>query len=148
LKTNKINIMSEFVSRTGNLTCTPVEIFDFVTDIRNFTQFIPEGTIDNVHIERDSCNFRVSQLGNVDLYLSEKEPYSKVIYKGTALKSQDFSLLLNITGNKSGKAEVDIKLNAELNPIMKMVATEPIKQFLETLIIEMEKFRDWHNTIS
>lgn len=139
--------MSEFESRSGNLTCTPVEIFDFVTDIRNFSQFIPEGTIDIVHIERDSCNFRISQLGNVDLYLSEKEPCSKVIYKGTAFKSQDFSLLLNITVNKSGKAVVDIKLTAELNPIMKMVAAEPVKRFLETLILEMEKFRDWNNTI-
>jgi carbon monoxide dehydrogenase subunit G len=139
--------MTEFVSRTGNLTCTPVEIFDFVTDIRNFEQFVPEGSIDNMHIERDSCSFRIPQMGNVDMYLSEKEPCSKVVYKGTALKSQDFSLLLNITGNKSGKAEVDVKLTAELNPIMKMVAEEPIKRFLETLIHEMEKFIGWKRTI-
>jgi carbon monoxide dehydrogenase subunit G len=139
--------MTEFVSRTGNLTCTPVEIFDFVTDIRNFEQFVPEGSIDNMHIERDSCSFRIPQMGNVDMYLSEKEPCSKVVYKGTALKSQDFSLLLNITGNKSGKAEVDVKLTAELNPIMKMVAEEPIKRFLETLIHEMEKFSGWKRTI-
>jgi carbon monoxide dehydrogenase subunit G len=139
--------MTEFESRKGNLTCTPEEIFDFVTDIRNFRQFVPDGSIDNMHIEKNSCSFRIPQLGNVDLYLSEKEPYSKVIFKGTALKSQDFSLQLNINGNNSGKAEVDIKLIAELNPIMKMVGAEPIKRFLEILIHEMEKFRHWKNTI-
>jgi len=140
--------MSEFVSRTGSLTCTPEEIFDFVTDIRNFRQFVPEGSVDNMQIEKDSCSFRIPQMGNVDLYLSEKEPYRGVTYKGTAFKSQDFSLQLNITGNKSGKAEVDVKLIAELNPFMKMIAAEPINRFLETLIQEMEKFTGWKNNVT
>jgi carbon monoxide dehydrogenase subunit G len=140
--------MSEFVSKTGNLTCTPEEIFDFVTDIRNFRQFVPEGSVDNMQIEKDSCSFRIPQMGNVDLYLSEKEPYKGVIYKGTAFKSQDFSLQLNITGNNSGKAEVNVKLVAELNPFMKMIAAEPINRFLETLIQEMEKFSGWKNNIT
>jgi hypothetical protein len=29
---------------------------------------------------------------------------------------------------------------------MKMMAAKPISQFLEMLINEMEKFRDWKNT--
>jgi len=140
--------MSEFVSKTGNLTCTPEEIFDFVTDIRNFRQFVPEGSVDNMQIEKDSCSFRIPQMGNVVLYLSEKEPYKGVIYKGTAFKSQDFSLQLNITGNNSGKAEVNVKLIAELNPFMKMIAAEPINRFLETLIQEMEKFSGWKNNVT
>jgi hypothetical protein len=30
--------------------------------------------------------------------------------------------------------------------MMKMIATKPIGQFLEMLIIEMEKFRGWKGT--
>jgi hypothetical protein len=32
-----------------------------------------------------------------------------------------------------------------MNPLLKMIAADPVKQFLETLIKEMEKFRDWKN---
>ena len=138
--------MSEFESRKGNLTCTPEEIFDFVTDIRNFRQFVPDGSIDNMLIEKDSCSFRIPQLGNVNLHLSEKVPFNGVKYNGTALQSQDFSLHLNIAGDKSGGTEVNIKLVADMNPFMKMVAAEPVKRFLEMLISEMEKFRGWKNT--
>jgi carbon monoxide dehydrogenase subunit G len=138
--------MSEFESRKGSLSCTPEEIFDFMTDIRNFRQFVPDGNIDNIKVDKDSFSFRIPQMGKVDLHLSEKEPFSRVKYKGTALQSQDFALHLNITCNTSGKAEVNVKLTADMNPIMKMVAAEPVKRFLEVLINEMEKFRGWKNT--
>jgi carbon monoxide dehydrogenase subunit G len=135
--------ISKFESRTGKLTCTPPEIFDFMTDIRNFRQFVPAGTIDDLQIESDSCSFHVSPLGKVYINLSEKEPYNKVVYNGNVLQSNDFSLVLNIEGNNAGKAEVNLKLAAHLNPLLKIMAAKPIKSFLEKLIEEMEKFRGW-----
>ena len=37
---------------------------------------------------------------------------------------------------------VKVSLEADLNPIMKMMA-DPVNKFLEKLIGEMESFRDW-----
>jgi carbon monoxide dehydrogenase subunit G len=133
----------KFESRTGKLTCTPPEIFDFVTDIRNLRQFVPDDTIDDLQIDSDSCSFHVSPLGKVSLNLSEKEPYNKVVYTGNVLQSNDFSLVLNIKENNAGKAEVNLKLAAHLNPLLKMMAAKPINSFLEKLIDEMEKFKGW-----
>jgi len=138
--------ISEFKSRTGKLNCTPAEIFDFVTDIRNFRQFVPEGTIDDLQIEMDSCSFHVSPLGKVSFSLSEKNPHNKVVYKGTVLQSNDFSLVLDINENSTGRAEVNLNLAAHLNPLLKMMAAKPIGNFLEKMIKEMEKFRDWKST--
>jgi carbon monoxide dehydrogenase subunit G len=135
--------ISEFESRTGNLNCTPSEIFDFVTDIRNFRQFVPEGTIDDLQIAPDSCSFHISPLGKVNFNLSEKNPHNKVVYKGTVLQSNDFSLILNIKENGTGRAEVNLNLSAQLNPILKMMAAKPIGNFLEKLIDEMENFKGW-----
>ena len=56
--------MSNFESRSGKLKCTKEEVFNFVTDIRNFEQFIPQGTINEWQAERESCSFRVSMLGS------------------------------------------------------------------------------------
>ncbi|MCX6261410.1 MAG: hypothetical protein NTY95_11375 [Bacteroidia bacterium] len=135
--------ISKFESRTGKLTCTPPEIFDFVTDIRNLRQFVPDGTIDDLQIDSDSCSFHVSPLGKVSLNLSEKEPYNKVVYTGNVLQSNDFSLVLNIKENNAGKAEVNLKLAAHLNPLLKMMAAKPIDSLLEKLVDEMEKFKGW-----
>jgi carbon monoxide dehydrogenase subunit G len=136
--------LSTFESRTGKLNCTPSEIFDFVTDIRNFKQFIPNNTsVNELIIDRESCSFNISPLGNVNLNLSEKKPHSKVVYNGSVLQSNDFSLILDIREPTSGKSEVHLKLSARLNPFLKMMAAKPIDTFLEKLIDEMEKLRGW-----
>jgi hypothetical protein len=139
--------ISHYESRTGILSCTTQEVFDFVTDIRNFEQFIPPDTINNWRSDKDSCSFEVSMIGTVSLRITQSEPCNKVIFSGDALKKNDFLLILNINNNLANKAEVKVILDAELNPMLKMVANKPIVQFLEMLIREMEAFRGWKNII-
>ena len=135
--------ISTFESRTGNLTCTPSEIYDFVTDIRNFRQFVPGGTIEDLQTERESCSFRVSPVGNVSFKLAQKEPDRKVVYEGNVLQSNNFTLVLEIREDTGSKAVVNLRLAAHLNPLLKMMAAKPIESFLEKMIDEMEKFRGW-----
>lgn len=135
--------LSYFESRPGMVTCSADKLFLFVTDIRNFERFIPKGTISNWQADKESCSFSVSMLGTVSFSLSEKVKYTKVVFNGDALKKNDFELALNITDNQQNPASVKITLNAELNPMMKMIAVKPIGQFLEMLISEMEKFTEW-----
>ena len=137
--------LSYFESRSGKLTCSSEEVYTFVTDIRNFERFIPQGTISNWLADRESCSFNVSMLGTVSLRIAEKEMFSKVVYKGDALKKNDFTLVLDIGNSAKNTAEVIVSLNADLNPMLKMMASKPIVQFLEMLVNEMEKFTDWKN---
>jgi carbon monoxide dehydrogenase subunit G len=139
--------ISHYESRSGSLSCTSMEVFDFVTDIRNFEQFIPEGTITNWESEKDTCSFSVSMIGSVSVRIVKKEPFKKVIFNGDALKKNDFTLILNISEGNNNVAEVKVLLEAELNPMLKMVANKPIVQFLEMLIREMEAFKGWKNII-
>jgi hypothetical protein len=135
--------LSHFESRSGNLSSTAAECFSFVTDIRNFERFIPHNTISNWQSDKESCSFSVSMIGTVSLRIVQKEDYSRVVYNGDALNKNDFELVLHITVNSNKLAEVKVVLNADLNPVMKMMAAKPIAQFLEMLINEMENFRGW-----
>jgi hypothetical protein len=81
----------------------------------------------------------------VNVRISEKIKPGRVLFSGNALQVNDFSILLNILSTGTDRSEVKINLTAEMNPFLKMIAAEPARQFLETLIKEMEKFRDWKN---
>jgi ribosome-associated toxin RatA of RatAB toxin-antitoxin module len=135
--------LSQFKSRTGLLKSSAEECFEFVTDIRNFERFIPKDTISNWQSGRESCSFSVSMLGRVSVRIAHKEEFSRVVFNGDALKKNDFELVLHIAGNINKRTEVMVELNADLNPMMKMVAKKPIGQFLEMLINEMENFDGW-----
>jgi carbon monoxide dehydrogenase subunit G len=138
--------ISYFESRSGQVTCSAEDVFGFVTDIRNFERFIPRGSVTNWQAERESCSFTVSLLGTVSFRITEKEMNKRVVYNGDALKKNDFSLVLNISGNNSNTVEVKVSLTADLNPMLKLMAVKPIGQFLEMLISGMESFRDWNDT--
>lgn len=138
--------LSYFESRSGRLSCNAEEFFTFVTDIRNFEQFVPPGSINNWNAEKESCIFSVPMIGTVTVRLIEKEKFSKVVFYGDALQKNDFSLTLNITDNDKNPADVRVSLSADLNPMMKMVATKPIVRFMEVLIDEMENFKGWYDT--
>jgi carbon monoxide dehydrogenase subunit G len=84
-------------------------------------------------------------IGTVRLRLSEKENNNKVVYTGDALKMNDFSLLLDISGDGENSAEVRLSLSADLNPVLKLMAAKPIDQFLEIMVKEMESFQGWKN---
>ena len=131
---------SNFESRTGNLSCTSEALFNFITDIRNFEQFIPDGVIQNWQATADNCNFQVPPLGFVNIRISDRTQYSTVVYSGNALQKNDFNLFIHISENEKNLAEVRLSLTAELNQVMKIMAAAPIERFLETLISEMEKF--------
>lgn len=146
----KIKIMTqklEFESRVGRLSCRTDEVYNFATDIRNFEQFIPEGNIRNLQVANDSCSFQVPPLGSINVRITEKEPYSRVVFSGDALQKNEFTLTLNLTENEQKLATVRLLMKADLNPILKMMAAKPLEQFLEKLISEMEKFKNWGVTV-
>ena len=136
---------STFESRTGKLICNAGEVYNFLTDIRNIEHVIPSGTASNWESDRESCSFRVNPLGDVDIRLTEKVLNKKVVFSGNALQVNNFSLIINISGIENQPAEVRVLLSAEMNPVLKMVAAGPVRQFLDTLINEMEKFQGWND---
>ena len=137
--------LSIFESRHGTVSSNAEEVYAFVTDIRNFERFVKKETLTNWNAEKEFCSFSVPMIGTVTVRIAEKEVFNKVVYEGDALKKNDFSLTLTMIDNIKNKADINVVLSADLNPMMKMMAKKPIEQFLEKLIEEMEKFREWND---
>jgi carbon monoxide dehydrogenase subunit G len=135
--------LSRFESRSASLSCTGEKFYRFITDIRNFGRFMPAEVIKNWQADETSCRFVISGLGDLKLNISEKEPFSLVKFGGNALMTIDFILSALISDKGNGSGKVTLVMEAQLNPLMKMMASGPIENFLETLVNEMEKFENW-----
>lgn len=129
-----------YESRKGSLTGTPEEVYEFMTDIRNFGSLIPDGYISNWEAVKESCSFSVSPLGSVSFMLEESKPFTMVRYTGSALSTTKFSLEVIIEPGESGRADARVLVATDLNPVLSMMTDGPARRFLETLISEMEKF--------
>jgi hypothetical protein len=135
---------SSFKSRAGKLSCTPEVLYNFITDIRNLEQFVPKEKTGNWIASSDSCSFSVPPLGSANVRISAKVASSLVEFTGDIMKSNNFMLKVNISGNEKNLAEVRILLTADLNPVLRIMASGPIEKFLEMLISEMEKYEKWN----
>jgi len=144
LITNSMADHLEIESRTGKLSCSSSEIFSFITDIRNFEQFIPKKSLQNWRASCDECSFQVPPFNKSAIRITEKIPYSSVVFSGNALMKDDFSLTTSISENASGCAEVKLLMTIEINPVFRKMVEEPLKSVLEKLISEMEKFENWN----
>ena len=134
---------STFESRTANLTCTTGEFFDFITDMRNFHQFIPAGTAKEWETTRDNCRLNVAPIGNITIWIGNRVPYTEVLFSGNSSQIPEFSLHTFISEGENGRAVIRMKLDADLNPFIKLIAAGPLEQLMETLVREMENFREW-----
>jgi len=139
---------TEFTSPAGTLMVDSGKVFNFVTDIRNFSRFIPADSISDWVADIDSCSFRVNPMGEVAVTLTEKTPATLVKFEGTAMQSIGFKVWIQLKETEPGHTKFRIVVRAILNPFYKLIATKPASDFLERLVSEIENFEGWDDVIS
>ncbi|MGD0581945.1 MAG: hypothetical protein ABR974_03240 [Bacteroidales bacterium] len=134
---------SQFQSRQARVTCTGEEYFSFITDMRNFGQFIPGKSVEGWKADENSCRINMNPMGEISLEIVSRIPCSEVSFAGTVLVTTGFVLHVYISEEESGKALVSLLMESDLNPMLRAMASGPIERFLEILVTEMENFRGW-----
>ena len=134
---------SVYKGRRAVLSCGSGDFFNFISDMRNFNRFVKEDYVSDWDATSDTCRIRIPHVGEAYVRISEKEAFSLVRYTGKVLQNNEFIIDTEISENGDSKAEVDITVRAELNPVLKMMASGLIERFLDSLVEEMENFSDW-----
>lgn len=135
--------MTTYESRIGRIEAPAEKIYALVTDFRNFQQFLPEEQVSDWQADAESCSFQLSGMGKAGLRIIEKEPYATVKITGEGMSSLEFFLWIQLKEVAECDTRVKLTLKADLNPMLKMMAAKPIKQFLEMLVSRMESYTDY-----
>ncbi len=138
--------ITRFDSRTAKVNYSAEVVYNFATDLRNFRRFVPADSFSEVDFNQDSCSFRANTLGTVTVRLKGKIMFSKIVLSGNALLQNDFLITIFLQETPEKYSEIKLSFEAEMNPLLRMAASEPVKLFLETLVKEMEKFNGWAGT--
>ncbi len=135
--------LSKFESRVGKIQSNSKAVYTFLNDMRNFEQFLPEGKVDNWLAEEDNCSFSVSPVGEAKIRIVDREPYIQLKYEGNGLNNTNFWLWVQLKELSDNDTRVKITLKADIKPMIKMMASGPLKDFLEKLVKGMEEFTAW-----
>ncbi len=115
-----------------NVGKSPQEIFDFLSNIKNFESLMPENISKFEVLSEDTFLFALKGMPEITLKKKELTPPNKIVL-GAAGGKLDFSLTGNIVETSQNSSEVQLEFNGDFNPMMAMMIKGPISKFIETL---------------
>ena len=114
-----------------------VELFDFLSDVKNFEHLMPENT-DKFEVQDDSFLFALKGMPEIRLKLQEKIPSNKIVLGSTSDKFP-FTLTGNITKSGENSSDVQLIFEGNFNPMVAMMIKNPLQKFINTLTENIEK---------
>lgn len=114
----------------------PQEVFDFLSDVKNFEQLMPENISKFEVLEDDKFLFALKGMPEIVLKKKETVPPNKIVL-GAAGGKLDFSLTGDIQETGDSQSDVQLTFQGDFNPMMAMMIKGPISKFIETLVSKM-----------
>ncbi|WP_350287805.1 SRPBCC family protein [uncultured Croceitalea sp.] len=114
------------------------EVFDFLTDIKNFETLMPDNIDKFEVLDEKTFKFALSGMPEIILRLKEEYPHDKVVL-GAASDKLPFTLTADINSVSENESEVGLSFEGQFNAMMAMMIKSPITNFMETLSANMGK---------
>lgn len=124
------------------INCPAEKVFDFLSNFNNFSSLMPEQVI-NWQSAGDSCSFEIKGLATLGLRIIEKVPFSKISMQGEGKIPFGFTWNTLLVTKAPQQCEVQIAIEADMNPFIAMMAEKPLQNFVNVILpklkVEMEK---------
>lgn len=114
------------------------ELFNLLTDVKNFGKLMPENIAKFEVIGDDAFIFGLKGMPEIKLKMKEKTAPNKIVL-GAASDKLPFTLVANIDAVAENSSEVKLDFEGDFNPMMAMMIKGPIGKFIETLATNMHK---------
>ncbi len=110
---------------------------DFLSDVKNFEQLMPENTSKFEVIRDDAFLFALKGMPEIALELKEVLAPNTVVL-GAMSDKIPFRLEAAIDGVSDASSEAELIFSGEFNAMMAMMIKGPITKFLDTLTTNLE----------
>ena len=114
------------------------ELFDLLSDVKNFEKLMPENIAKFEVIGDDAFIFGLKGMPEIKLKMKEKVAPNKIVL-GAASDKLPFTLIANIDSVSDNSSDVKLDFEGDFNPMMAMMIKGPIGKFIETLATNMSK---------
>jgi len=118
-------------SPTVTVNKSAENLFDFLTDVKNFKVIMPKN-IDKFEATENAFNFALKGMPNIKLKLESQEPPNKIVLASASDKFP-FTLTGNINVISKDSSSIKLDFKGNFNPMMTMMIKGPLQKFINTL---------------
>ena len=126
--------MTEIESKHGSVSRQPYELYMAFVDMRNFQAMLPEDKKSMVTADYDTLTATVQGF-NIGVKVHERVPYSRIeLVDYGAPFAFHVVLYFDALPSDPGKTDFHIKVEADLNLMMKMMIGSKVKDGLDKIV--------------
>lgn len=126
-------------SRQGRCCYSPMQVYSFITNFNNFKNLLPADKVKDWQSDSSSCSFSVDPLGKTGFKLADKIEFSKIQLNSIDQSPFAFGLTIFLKTISDEESEFQFVFDADINPMIAMMAKTPLTNLLETLVSRMEQ---------
>lgn len=119
-------------SQKVNVQKSQEELFDFLTNVENYEQLMPENKEKFEVKSKDTFMFALQGMPEIELQIKETNPPNSIILGSTSDKF-NFSLEVIIEGAGPEQSYAQLFFNGKFNTMMAMMVKKPLKKFIATV---------------
>jgi uncharacterized membrane protein len=129
-------------SRIGKSSQPAEALYTYVSDFRNFEQFLPEDQVSDWESEATRCSFRIASVGRVAIRIIETTPASLIkIASEPEGSSQNFTLWIQFKEISENDTRIKITVEPRVNSFVLGMIKSQLKAFVDSLVTKMEDLK-------
>lgn len=125
--------MTRLESNTITIHRGAERVFAFFSEMPNIGRIMPE-QVEQFVSEGDTCHFTIKGMASLGLRFEEKIPPTSIVMTHHGKAPFPLKLMCQINPIDNSHCTVQLAMDADLNPFLKMVAEKPLTNFLNLLI--------------
>jgi carbon monoxide dehydrogenase subunit G len=124
-------------SHTGIIPENEDKIFAFLSDLTHIEPLVPKEKLSSWEFKEDCCRLGITGLGEIELRILEKEPFTLIKLGSGDDTAYAFRLWIQLKQVSEKDTRVKLTLDADLNPFLQVMAKTPLQHFVDTLVERM-----------
>ncbi|MCL2682661.1 MAG: hypothetical protein FWE63_04135 [Bacteroidales bacterium] len=130
--------MTKIESKPIEIQTSAKSIFAYLSNFNNFANLMPPQVV-NWQSTEDSCSFTIQNMATLAMRIKEKTEPTKLVIASEAPSPFPFSLICELEELSEHSCRSVIKLHADMNMMLAMMAKNPLQNFVNILNEQLKK---------
>jgi carbon monoxide dehydrogenase subunit G len=130
--------MQTLKSDTQIIQASASRVFEFLSDFNNLEKLMPE-KVTNWNSTMTNCSFTIQGMATLNMKQGENKTDSLIQMIAHGKNPFQYDLNTHIEAVDENQCRVHIVFNADMNPMLAMMAKKPLGNFINILVNELTK---------
>lgn len=104
----------------------PQEVFNYLCDLNNFKELLPQDKISNWESKEDYCSFKVQNTATIDIQFKEAEEFGLIHLVSGARSPFPFTLDIHLNAEGDSFTQGYQLFDGKVNPFLKLMVEKPL----------------------